>query len=119
MAQHGTQFTLIPDEFKHVPPTRDKLSTQTSKLQAEVTAECLCLLKAAEDPTLNPLNFNDQGVPPLEREGHVRFMEDALENFLPAFVGLDSSRPWMVYWALMGLSLLGEDITLYRARYKS
>jgi len=32
-------------------------------------------------------------------------------------VGVDSSRPWMVYWALMGLHLLGEDVVPFRSRY--
>jgi protein farnesyltransferase subunit beta len=29
---------------------------------------------------------------------------------------MDASRPWMVYWALAGLSLLGEDVTRVRQR---
>ena len=118
MAQHQTHFTQIPHEFKHVPPIRDALSTPSSKAQDETAALCLSLLQAADDPSRNPLDFNKYGVPPLEREDHIRFLNDALGEFPAAFVGLDSSRPWMVYWALLGLYLLGDDVTQSRARYQ-
>jgi protein farnesyltransferase subunit beta len=29
---------------------------------------------------------------------------------------LDASRPWMMYWVLCGLSLMGHDISPYRER---
>jgi protein farnesyltransferase subunit beta len=28
----------------------------------------------------------------------------------------DATRPWMVYWALAGLSMLGEDVSEYASR---
>jgi hypothetical protein len=47
---------------------------------------------------------------------HIDFLRDALGEHPAPFVGIDASRPWMVYWSLMGLHLLGEDVTDYRTR---
>jgi hypothetical protein len=56
--------------------------------------------------------------PPLEREKHVAFLTKlGLIDVLPkGYVSLDASRPWMMYWTLCGLKMLGEDITPHRER---
>jgi protein farnesyltransferase subunit beta len=90
--------------------------TETSSTQQETVAECLPYLKGTSDPSRSPFDFNEHGVPRLNRQAHVDFLYHSLEEFPAAFVAVDASRPWMVYWALMGLYLLGEDITQYRDR---
>jgi len=58
--------------------------------------------------------------PPLNKASHVSFLTRlGLMPQLPrAFVGLDASRTWMMYWTLCSLKLLGEDITPHRQRYE-
>ena len=44
----------------------------------------------------------------LLRSAHTSYLTNALTNKLPrGFVSLDSSHPWMVYWCLHSLDLLG------------
>jgi len=85
-------------------------------MQEKTLRECLPLICVREDSDWDPFGFNQHGVPRLDRERHIEFLKDALGEFPPRFVGVDASRPWMVYWALMGLYLLGEDVTSYRSR---
>src|SRR5271155_981470 len=57
--------------------------------------------------------------PPLDKDKHILFViRLGLMPKLPrAFVSLDASRPWMMYWVLCALRVLGEDITPHRPRY--
>ena len=56
--------------------------------------------------------------PPLDKDKHLVFLTRmGLMPKLPrAFVSLDASRPWMMYWVLCALKVLGEDITPHRPR---
>lgn len=103
--------------FMQLPPIQDDLATETSFAQQDTVAECLPFLKGVDDPTRSPFEFNEHGVPRLDRQGHIDFLHQSLEEFPAGFVAVDASRPWMVYWALMGLYLLGEDVTQYRDRF--
>ncbi|QDZ17972.1 beta subunit of protein farnesyltransferase [Chloropicon primus] len=42
-------------------------------------------------------------------EAHVRFMLSGLKQLSPGFASLDASRPWLLYWVVHGLSLLGFE----------
>lgn len=106
----------IPPHFKQPSSIRDELTTQTSVAQQDTVAECLPFLNGAEDASKSPFDFNEHGVPRLDREGHIDFLHRSLRELPAGFVAVDASRPWMVYWALMGLYLLGEDVTSYRDR---
>ncbi|EXJ90003.1 protein farnesyltransferase subunit beta [Capronia epimyces CBS 606.96] len=107
---------FIPAYFRGPPALLDSLETETSVLQADTVKECLPLLNAIEDPSRSPFDFNEFSVPVLEREKHIDFLHENLEEFPAPFVGLDASRPWMVYWALLSLYMLGEDVSRYRSR---
>ncbi|KAM5470708.1 CAAX farnesyltransferase (FTase) subunit beta [Microsporum audouinii] len=98
--------------FATLPPLLDGLQTETSRSQAQVAARCIPLL--AGEATF--LSLNGQGVQQLARQLHVDYLLDALGQYPASFVGLDASRPWMVYWALAGLALLGQDLSLFRSR---
>lgn len=50
------------------------------------------------------------------KDKHIEYLYDSLEDYPEGFVTMDSSRPWMSYWALAGLMLLGEDVSKYRER---
>lgn len=110
-------LSSIPPYFRQPPVLIDELETSTSTLQAATVNECLPLLKAIEDPSRSPFDFNQFGVFSLQREDHVRFLHENLAQFPARFVGIDASRPWMVYWALAALHMLGEDVSSMRSRY--
>lgn len=84
--------------------------------QDEVVTTALQHLKAALDPSRDPFDFSPHGVLSLDRENHKNFLKDGLGEFPEQFVGIDSSRPWMVYWAIMALWVLGEDVSPYEER---
>jgi hypothetical protein len=115
MANAGAALYSIPSAFS-APPIRDSLITATSAAQDENIQETLPLIKASAESTRGPFEYNEYGVPRLDRLQHIDFLKDALGEHPAPFVGIDASRPWMVYWGLMGLHLLGEDVTEYRMR---
>lgn len=104
-----------------MPPLRDDLETETSHAQDAVVRLCLPLLAADGDghATGSAKDGHGQGLPRLQREKHVNFLKHTLGQLPPGFVAVDASRPWMLYWALMGLHLLGEDVSCYRERYST
>lgn len=108
----------IPTLFSTLPPIRDHLKSETSVLQDETVQKCLPLLAGKEDSSTSMFNFNPHGVPRLEREKHVKFLHHSLEEMSARYVGYDASRPWIIYWVLLGLCLLGEDVKQYRERFK-
>lgn len=97
--------------FTTFPLIRDLLCTKTSVDQDEVARACIKLYS-------EPLNFP----PHLNREAHIEFLEEGLGidedgyQLPPQFVALDASRPWILYWCLIGLYELGADLALYRER---
>ncbi|KAI1810506.1 terpenoid cyclases/Protein prenyltransferase [Poronia punctata] len=101
---------LVPDIFTSSPPIKDLLSTHTSVEQDRVVDVCLPFLAGAQPD----IPVNHSGVPSLGRQRHIRFLEKNLGNLSAAFTGADSSRPWIFYWCLNSLSLLGADVSKYR-----
>lgn len=104
----------IPSTYTTWPPIRDELETETSKLQDETIRECLPFLSGTASSLSS---YKNHGVPNLVRNKHIQFLRRSLEAMPAAFVGFDASRPWVIYWALTALSLLGEDTERYRERY--
>ncbi|KAK4103203.1 terpenoid cyclases/Protein prenyltransferase [Parathielavia hyrcaniae] len=101
---------MIPDLFTQPPPVRDALATETSQVQDETVEVCLPLLGGEG----NDVQYNEHGVPPLDRERHVRFLHQCLGQLPGRFVAADASRPWFLYWCLSALTMLEEDVTSYR-----
>ena len=100
----------VPPLFTGLPPVRDDLVTPSSQLQDATVKECLPYLGGAA----GRLDYNALGVPRLTREKHVAFLRRNLGALPAPYVGADASRPWILYWCLAGLTLLGEDVTPYR-----
>ena len=103
----------VPALFTTLPPIKDSLTTQTSSAQNQTIEDCLPHL-AGSTRGKNRFDFTPSGLPRLDRDGHIDFLKDHLES--ARFVAYDASRPWVVYWCLTALCLLGEDITKYRQR---
>lgn len=101
---------MVPDLFTSLPPVRDELQSATTVSQDDTVALCLPFLSGDRSG-----GCNDYGVPRLDRERHVRFLHKQLGNHPAPFVAADASRPWFLFWSLNGLSLLGEDVSSYRA----
>ena len=97
-------------------PIRDSLQTETSILQDEAMHECLPFLAGVEKSEQDGTGRTTGDLPRLQRAKHIDFLHQCLEELPAAYVGFDASRPWIVYWALAGLSLLGEDVRRYRER---
>lgn len=109
-------MSALPSSFTRSPAIKDDLATKTSIAQDETVSECLPYLKGIDDPANDPFDYNEYGVLHLNREAHIEYLEDNLGDFPAGYVGIDASRPWIMYWGLMGLYLLGENVTGYRAR---
>ncbi|KAL8710712.1 MAG: hypothetical protein Q9220_004730 [cf. Caloplaca sp. 1 TL-2023] len=96
-------------------PIRDELETETSELQDDTIEECLSYLARClpSDPSGA---FTHTTLPGLARDKHIRYLHHSLETLPSAYVAYDASRPWLIYWVLTALSLLGEDVSQYRKR---
>jgi len=109
MSARTARASMVPDVFTSLPPIRDLLNTGTSQIQEETIQECLPFLSGIETGA----TYNESGVPRLERLRHIAFLHKSLKPLPPPYVAADASRPWMFYWALAGLSAMGEDISRY------
>ncbi|KAK0709698.1 terpenoid cyclases/protein prenyltransferase alpha-alpha toroid [Lasiosphaeria miniovina] len=101
---------MIPDIFTGYPPVRDALVTDSSVAQDQIANECRHFVAGEDDI----LEYNEHGVPRLSRDKHIRFLHLALGGLPGRFVAVDASRPWFLYWAISGLTILGEDVSRYR-----
>ena len=117
----------------------DALETETSRLQEDTIAECLPLLKrkisrstvekGKNDGTVDDASAsNDTNgtktaktkcprLPRLNREAHIKFLRGRLGKYPSYFAAMDASRPWVFYWVLNGLRLMGEEVGEYAERY--
>jgi len=120
MASTEDEFELfmpLPRYVTEYLPIVDGALTATSQLQTQTVQECLPLLNAVNNPTSNPFDFDENGLPYLQRQDHLDFVHDGLGALPAGFVGLDASRPWLLYWSLLSLYLLRQDLQPLRPRY--
>lgn len=111
-SQDAHSAFLVPDLFTDKPPIKDSLRTNTSIQQDGVEDKCMPLLAGEQDD----IPLNRYAVPSLSRQRHIKFLEKSMGNLPPAFKAADASRPWIFYWCLNGLVLLGADVSKYRHR---
>ena len=116
LTESRTGSSTIPQTFAQSPAVAHSFSTKTSIAQDETVKECLPYLKGIDDPANDPFEYNEHGVRRLDREEHVEYLTSHISDYPAGYVGYDASRPWLMYWGLMGLYLLGKDITSYRNR---
>ena len=106
-----TDASQVPGLFTSLPPIRDPLVTDTSLSQDETAEDCLPF----HDGTSGSLfDLNSKGIPRLRREHHVKFLNKAIQN--AKYIAYDPQRPWLVYWCLTGLGVLGENLEEWRDR---
>lgn len=103
---------MIPDLFTSQPPIVDQLATHSSELQQDTIEECLPFLNGDEHAG----KCNQHGIPRLDKQRHVKFLHKQLGRLPPQMAAADPSRPWFFYWCLAALTLLGEDVSVYRER---
>ncbi|XP_026387175.1 protein farnesyltransferase subunit beta-like isoform X1 [Papaver somniferum] len=46
----------------------------------------------------------------LQRYNHIEYLTKGLEHLGPGFCCLDANRPWLCYWILHSIALLGESV---------
>ncbi|KAF8011439.1 hypothetical protein BT93_J1912 [Corymbia citriodora subsp. variegata] len=46
----------------------------------------------------------------IQRDSHIEYLTNGLRRLPPSFVSLDASRPWLCYWIIHSLALLGEPL---------
>ncbi|KAH7036730.1 terpenoid cyclases/protein prenyltransferase alpha-alpha toroid [Macrophomina phaseolina] len=100
----------VPTLYSSPPLLVDHLETKTSQDQRETVEKILPFHKD------NPykLKLNSRGIPHLLRKDHLAYAADGLTDYPPPFVAMDASRPWIPYWSLFVISILGEDTSQYR-----
>ncbi|RKF82890.1 Protein farnesyltransferase subunit beta [Golovinomyces cichoracearum] len=102
--------SAIPDLFKSFPPLYgEHLSTDTAQKQNDTILECLPFLRGIQ----NGLKYNEHGVLGLDRQRHIAFLTQSLKKLPSQFVTADASRPWIFYWSLNGLAMMGQDVSRY------
>lgn len=101
----------VPKLFASLPPIRDPLVTGTSRSQDETAAQCLPFHTGA---SRSIFDLTSHGIPRLNRENHVEFLSDIIQT--ARHVAFDPLRPWVIYWSLTGLAVLGEDLAQWRDR---
>lgn len=104
----------VPQLFTSLPPIKDDLETESSQIQDSTVEEILPWMTLEQIE--NPEELNSHGVPVLQRSNHIKFFKKLDELLPPPYVAADATRPWMVYWALAGLGMLGGEISEYEAR---
>lgn len=92
------------------------LETETTEDQEDTERECKPFfvdLEGLPDPQI--AHLRQTGLLALESrqvclmyEKHADYMKRAFGTLSHAFVSLDASRPWMLYWTLNGCDLLGD-----------
>ncbi|KAI0133604.1 prenyltransferase and squalene oxidase [Xylariales sp. AK1849] len=106
----NTHIGPIGPLYTKEPPIVDDLTTVTSMAQENTMDQCIPLLSAKD----GNIEYNAHGVPRLRREKIVRFLQLSIGQLPAPFVAADASRPWCLYWAFNGMSLVGADVSHYR-----
>lgn len=75
----------------------EEISTITSVEQKKVEEKVLKFYRLGYEPYLN-------------RNHHAEFLKKSLVSFSSSYECLDCSRPWLCYWSLHALQILGERL---------
>lgn len=87
-------------------PIQEDFPTRSSDLVEDTAEDCLPLLLRSTS-----------GLPHLAKEKHIPYLKGILGKLPSGFAGLDASRPWLLYWSLLALSLMEYDVSTYRESY--
>jgi protein farnesyltransferase subunit beta len=101
--------TLTPSVFAlpHTPHPTNSHPTATLTEQAETEELILDLLELTASPNEKASLSNPGSNLQLRKGEHVTYVCSTV-NHLPApYVSLDASRPWLLFWTMHSLDLLG------------
>lgn len=123
---HLRSVGLLPAERLGVDAADVEAVADTVDNDREPSGKAAMLLGVNEMPSAATISHQQDGTPPgtpsnlndeadfdpyaiqLLRQAHTAYLTNALSNPLSkGFVSLDASHPWMVYWCLHSLDLLG------------
>ncbi len=94
------QFDLLVEMSENGKCFEEELLTKTTEDQKE-TEDAIAKIY---DDILESGNL-----PHLMKIKHARFLQAGLSQLPPMFKALDASQPWILYWCLNSLNLLGID----------
>ena len=112
-SQPPSGHAAVPHLYANPSSVKDDLITETSITQDQTVQSCLPLLAGAV-PGKTAFDYTPQGVARLDRESHIDYLKEHID--CAKYMAFDASKPWVIYWCLTALSLLGEDIDEYRQR---
>lgn len=84
----------------------DAVSTETSRQQLDLESTVQDLyreLLTADAP-------EQEALLTLRRPDHINYLHGGLQTLSSSYVSLDASRPWICYWILHSLALLGGPL---------
>ncbi|CAG8511837.1 12144_t:CDS:10 [Rhizophagus irregularis] len=82
----------------------DALPTESSKAQTDTEVSVYELFKDARDKKLiNTIKLN--------RGSHIKYVKDGLKGLPSYLVALDASKPWLCFWMLYSLDILGDELS--------
>ncbi|KAG6520523.1 hypothetical protein ZIOFF_017580 [Zingiber officinale] len=90
------------------PPSEQPRLTVTQIEQLRVEAkvfEIYRVLNGVDPPTMSLMLE-------LWRDKHIEFLTKGLGNLGPSYNVLDANRPWLCYWIMHSIALLGESLDL-------
>ncbi|KAK9925283.1 hypothetical protein M0R45_033611 [Rubus argutus] len=82
------------------------VATKTQHDQWMVESQVFRRYKLFEDVPRNAQSLMLE----LQRDNHVQYLTRGLRGLPASFVVLDANRPWLCYWILHSLALLGESV---------
>ncbi|XP_013386993.1 protein farnesyltransferase subunit beta isoform X2 [Lingula anatina] len=97
---------FMRDNFEKERYSNDNNATLSSEEQCQVeedVAKCFKRFKNIAE------SYPEQ--PVLQKDMHVKFLMKGLESLSESYECLDASRPWLCYWILHSLDLLGVVIS--------
>ncbi|CAG8693936.1 17759_t:CDS:2, partial [Racocetra persica] len=93
-----------PRPLEELFAKNDEYFTESSRLQTKTEKSVYDLFKPVKDKnSLNTIRLN--------RISHIKYATDGLKGLHQHWVVLDANKPWLCYWMLHVLDLLGHDIT--------
>ncbi|KAA8492234.1 Protein farnesyltransferase subunit beta [Porphyridium purpureum] len=99
-ANHGTEKEQLDTERRLFEVDFDRWVLRTSDQGQQLRAE---------DADILDVHYGSQYRAPLDMKRHVEFLTRAAYGTLSAdYVALDASQPWLCYWILHALNLLGQ-----------
>ncbi|XP_064600059.1 LOW QUALITY PROTEIN: protein farnesyltransferase subunit beta-like [Liolophura sinensis] len=105
MTSENSRLRCTCQNRKQLRFNDDNVSTVSSREQEKVEQS----VDEAYETFKSHAEF-EPSLPELDRKQHCAFLWKGLENLSESYDCLDASRPWLCFWILHSLEILGEDI---------